>query len=88
MRPPGDEVKIGEGQDCLNPSAAAMVHPERAAQLRARPRCLSGFASGMGVDWRCFQIRHERSARLRRRQALGFDHYGFRAFDMPTLFGD
>ena len=66
------EIRFGEGEDWLEILGCGMVHPERAAQLRARPGGVSGLCLGHGDrPHRHAEIRHARSARLLRgRRAL------------------
>ena len=61
------EIRFGEGEDWLEILGCGMVHPERAAQLRARPRRVPGLCLGHGDrPHRHAEIRHERPARLLR----------------------
>ena len=84
----GDEVKIGEGKDWLEILGCGMVHPNVLRNCGLDPDVYQGFAWGMGID-RLAMLKYGMND-LRAffdADKRWLDHYGFRAFDMPTLFG-
>jgi phenylalanyl-tRNA synthetase alpha chain len=84
----GAEVKIGEGQDWLEILGCGMVHPNVLRNCGLDPDVYQGFAWGMGID-RLAMLKYGMND-LRAffdADKRWLDHYGFRAFDMPTLFG-
>ncbi|MBI4920917.1 MAG: phenylalanine--tRNA ligase subunit alpha [Devosia nanyangense] len=84
----GSEVKIGEGSDWLEILGCGMVHPNVLRNCGLDPEVYQGFAWGMGID-RLAMLKYGMPD-LRAffdADKRWLDHYGFRAFDMPTLFG-
>ena len=84
----GPEVKIGEGSDWLEILGCGMVHPNVLRNCGLDPDVYQGFAWGMGID-RLAMLKYGMND-LRAffdGDKRWLDHYGFRAFDMPTLFG-
>ncbi len=84
----GPEVKIGEGSDWLEILGCGMVHPNVLRNCGLDPDVYQGFAWGMGID-RIAMLKYGMND-LRAffdADKRWLDHYGFRAFDMPTLFG-
>ena len=84
----GAEVKIGEGSDWLEILGCGMVHPNVLRNCGLDPDIHQGFAWGMGID-RLAMLKYGMND-LRAffdADKRWLDHYGFRAFDMPTLFG-
>ncbi len=84
----GPEIKIGEGQDWLEILGCGMVHPNVLRNCGLDPDVYQGFAWGIGID-RIAMLKYGMSD-LRAffdADKRWLDHYGFRAFDMPTLFG-
>ena len=84
----GAEVKIGEGNDWLEILGCGMVHPNVLRNCGLDPDVYQGFAWGMGID-RLAMLKYGMND-LRAffdADKRWLDHYGFRAFDMPTLFG-
>ncbi|MBN9305001.1 MAG: phenylalanine--tRNA ligase subunit alpha [Devosia sp. 67-54] len=84
----GPEVKIGEGSDWLEILGCGMVHPNVLRNCGLDPDVYQGFAWGMGID-RLAMLKYGMND-LRAffdADKRWLDHYGFRAFDMPTLFG-
>ena len=84
----GNEVKIGEGNDWLEILGCGMVHPNVIANAGLDPDVYQGFAWGMGID-RIAMLKYGMPD-LRAffdADKRWLDHYGFRPFDLPTLFG-
>ena len=84
----GPEVKIGEGSDWLEILGCGMVHANVLRNCGLDPDIYQGFAWGMGID-RLAMLKYGMND-LRAffdADKRWLDHYGFRAFDMPTLFG-
>ncbi len=84
----GAEVKIGAGTDWLEILGCGMVHPNVLRNCGLDPDVYQGFAWGMGID-RLAMLKYGMSD-LRAffdADARWLDHYGFKPFDMPTLFG-
>ena len=84
----GAEVKIGEGSDWLEILGCGMVHPNVLRNCGLDPDVYQGFAWGIGID-RLAMLKYGMND-LRAffdGDKRWLDHYGFRAFDMPTLFG-
>ncbi len=84
----GAEVKIGEGSDWLEILGCGMVHPNVLRNCGLDPDVYQGFAWGMGID-RLAMLKYGMND-LRAffdADKRWLDHYGFKAFDMPTLFG-
>jgi phenylalanyl-tRNA synthetase alpha chain len=84
----GAEVKIGEGSDWLEILGCGMVHPNVLRNCGLDPDVYQGFAWGMGID-RLAMLKYGMND-LRAffdGDKRWLDHYGFKAFDMPTLFG-
>jgi phenylalanyl-tRNA synthetase alpha chain len=84
----GAEVKIGEGSDWLEILGCGMVHPNVLRNCGLDPDVHQGFAWGMGID-RLAMLKYGMND-LRAffdGDKRWLDHYGFKAFDMPTLFG-
>ena len=84
----GNEVRIGEGSDWLEILGCGMVHPNVIANAGLDPDVYQGFAWGMGID-RLAMLKYgmpDLRAFFDADQRW-LDHYGFRPFDLPTLFG-
>jgi phenylalanyl-tRNA synthetase alpha chain len=84
----GNEVKIGQGTDWLEILGCGMVHPNVLRNCRLDPDVYQGFAWGMGID-RLAMLKYGMPD-LRAffdSDKRWLDHYGFRAWDVPTLFG-
>jgi phenylalanyl-tRNA synthetase alpha chain len=84
----GSEVKIGEGKDWLEILGCGMVHPNVLRNCGLDPDVYQGFAWGIGID-RLAMLKYGMND-LRAffdADKRWLDHYGFKAFDMPTLFG-
>jgi phenylalanyl-tRNA synthetase alpha chain len=84
----GNEVKIGEGSDWLEILGCGMVHPNVLRNCGLDPDVYQGFAWGMGID-RLAMLKYGMPD-LRAffdGDKRWLDHYGFRAWDIPTLFG-
>jgi phenylalanyl-tRNA synthetase alpha chain len=84
----GSEVKIGEGSDWLEILGCGMVHPNVLRNCGLDPDIYQGFAWGMGID-RIAMLKYGMND-LRQffdADKRWLDHYGFRPFDLPTLFG-
>jgi len=84
----GPEIRIGEGQDWLEILGCGMVHPNVLRNCGLDPDVYQGFAWGMGID-RLAMLKYGMND-LRAffdADKRWLDHYGFRAFDLPTLFG-
>jgi phenylalanyl-tRNA synthetase alpha chain len=84
----GPEVKIGEGSDWLEILGCGMVHPNVLRNCGLDPDVYQGFAWGMGID-RLAMLKYGMND-LRAffdADKRWLDHYGFKPFDMPTLFG-
>ena len=84
----GAEVKIGQGSDWLEILGCGMVHANVLRNCGLDPDVYQGFAWGMGID-RIAMLKYGMND-LRAffdADKRWLDHYGFRAFDMPTLFG-
>ena len=84
----GRELRIGEGSDWLEILGCGMVHPNVLKNVGLDPDEWQGFAFGMGID-RIAMLKYgipdlraffESDLRWLR-------HYGFAAFDVPTLAG-
>ena len=84
----GAELKIGEGDDWLEILGSGMVHPNVLRAGGIDPDRYQGFAFGMGIDriamlkYGIPDLRAYFDADLR-----WLRHYGFRALDLPTLYG-
>ncbi len=84
----GPEIKIGEGTDWLEILGCGMVHPNVLRNCGLDPDVYQGFAWGMGID-RIAMLKYGMND-LRAffdGDTRWLDHYGFRAWDVPTLFG-
>ncbi|HQZ13018.1 MAG TPA: phenylalanine--tRNA ligase subunit alpha [Devosia sp.] len=84
----GAEVKIGEGSDWLEILGCGMVHPNVLRNCGLDPDVYQGFAWGMGID-RLAMLKYGMND-LRAffdGDKRWLDHYGFKAWDVPTLFG-
>ena len=84
----GNEVKIGQGNDWLEILGCGMVHPTVIRAGGLDPDVYQGFAWGMGID-RIAMLKYGMPD-LRAffdADKRWLDHYGFRPFDLPTLFG-
>jgi phenylalanyl-tRNA synthetase alpha chain len=84
----GGEVKIGQGSDWLEILGCGMVHPNVLRNCGLDPDVYQGFAWGMGID-RLAMLKYGMPD-LRAffdSDKRWLDHYGFRAWDVPTLFG-
>ncbi|WP_332719111.1 phenylalanine--tRNA ligase subunit alpha [Pelagibacterium mangrovi] len=84
----GNEVKIGQGNDWLEILGCGMVHPNVIRNAGLDPDVYQGFAWGMGID-RIAMLKYgmpDLRAFFDADQRW-LDHYGFRPFDAPTLFG-
>ncbi|EYS90882.1 phenylalanyl-tRNA synthetase alpha chain [Bartonella bacilliformis str. Heidi Mejia] len=83
----GSEVKFGKGHDWLEILGCGMVHPQVLKNVGFDPDEYQGFAWGMGIDriamlkYGMPDLRAFFDADLR-----WLDHYGFRCFDISTLF--
>ena len=84
----GPEVKIGEGSDWLEILGCGMVHPNVLRNVGLDPDVYQGFAWGMGID-RIAMLKYGMNdlREFFNADKRWLDHYGFRAFDIPTLFG-
>jgi phenylalanyl-tRNA synthetase alpha chain len=84
----GRELKIGEGDDWLEILGCGMVHPNVLENVGLDPDEWQGFAFGMGIDriamlkYGIPDLRAFFDSDLR-----WLRHYGFAAFDVPTLAG-
>ena len=84
----GGELKIGQGDDWLEILGSGMVHPNVLRAGGIDPDRYQGFAFGMGIDriamlkYGIPDLRAFFDADLR-----WLRHYGFRALDLPTLYG-
>ncbi len=84
----GNEIRIGEGDDWLEILGCGMVHPQVLRNVGLDPDEYQGFAFGMGIDriamlkYGIPDLRAFFDADLR-----WLRHYGFRAFDVPSLHG-
>lgn len=82
------ELKIGEGDDWLEILGSGMVHPNVLRNGGIDPDKYQGFAFGMGIDrvamlkYGIPDLRSFFDSDLR-----WLRHYGFRALDVPTLYG-
>lgn len=84
----GNEVRIGQGEDWLEILGCGMVHPNVVRAGGLDPDVYQGFAWGMGID-RIAMLKYGMPD-LRAffdADKRWIDHYGFRPFDLPTLFG-
>jgi phenylalanyl-tRNA synthetase alpha chain len=84
----GNDVKIGQGSDWLEILGSGMVHPNVIRNCGLDPDVYQGFAWGMGID-RLAMLKYGMPD-LRAffdADKRWLDHYGFRAWDVPTLFG-
>ena len=84
----GNEVKIGEGSDWLEILGCGMVHPNVLRNCGLDPDVYQGFAWGMGID-RLAMLKYGMPD-LRAffdGDKRWLDHYGFKAWEVPTLFG-
>ena len=83
-----DQIRIGEGEDWLEILGCGMVHPSVLQHVGLDPDEYQGFAWGMGIDriamlkYGIPDLRAFFEADLR-----WLRHYGFSAFDAPTLGG-
>src|SRR5688500_17655208 len=83
-----NEVRFGEGNDWMEILGCGMVHPNVLRNCGLDPDAVQGFAWGLGID-RIAMLKYGMPD-LRPffdADKRWLDHYGFRAFDMPTLFG-
>lgn len=84
----GNEIRIGEGDGWLEILGCGMVHPRVLRNVDLDPDIYQGFAFGMGIDriamlkYGIPDLRAFFDADLR-----WLRHYGFRAFDVPSLHG-
>lgn len=82
------ELKIGEGHDWLEILGSGMVHPNVLRNGGIDPDRYQGFAFGLGIDrvamlkYGIPDLRGFFDTDLR-----WLRHYGFRALDVPTLYG-
>ena len=84
----GNEIRIGEGRDWLEILGSGMVHPNVIRNCGLDPHIYQGFAWGMGID-RLAMLKYgmpDLRAFFDADQRW-LDHYGFKAWDVPTLFG-
>ena len=84
----GNEVRFGEGDDWLEILGCGMVHPNVIRSGGLDPDRYQGFAWGMGID-RIAMLKYgmpDLRAFFDADQRW-LDHYGFKAWDVPTLFG-
>ena len=82
------EIRFGEGEDWLEILGCGMVHPNVIRNCGLDPDVYQGFAWGMGID-RIAMLKYGMPD-LRAffdGDKRWLDHYGFRAWDVPTLFG-
>jgi phenylalanyl-tRNA synthetase alpha chain len=84
----GGEVRIGEGSDWLEILGSGMVHPNVIRNCGLDPDEYQGFAWGMGID-RLAMLKYGMPDL---RDFFGsdkrwLDHYGFKSYELPTLFG-
>jgi len=83
----GGEIRFGEGEDWLEILGCGMVHPNVLRNCGLDPEIYQGFAWGIGID-RIAMLKYGMPD-LRaffEADARWLKHYGFRPFDMPTLF--
>ncbi|MBC6441222.1 MAG: phenylalanine--tRNA ligase subunit alpha [Rhodospirillales bacterium] len=84
----GGELKIGAGDEWLEILGSGMVHPNVLRNGGIDPDRYQGFAFGLGIDrvamlkYGIPDLRSFFDADLR-----WLRHYGFRALDVPTLYG-
>jgi phenylalanyl-tRNA synthetase alpha chain len=84
----GSEIRIGGGDDWLEILGCGMVHPKVLQNCGLDPEKWQGFAFGVGIDRLAMlkygmpDLRAFFEADLR-----WLRHYGFSAFDLPTLAG-
>ncbi len=84
----GGELRIGKGDDWLEVLGCGMVHPKVLEAVGVDPEQWQGFAFGMGIDriamlkYGIPDLRAFFDADLR-----WLRHYGFMAFDVPSLAG-
>ncbi|HEV7277734.1 MAG TPA: phenylalanine--tRNA ligase subunit alpha [Devosiaceae bacterium] len=84
----GNEVRIGQGSDWMEILGSGMVHPNVIRNCGLDPDIYQGFAWGMGID-RLAMLKYgmpDLRAFFDADQRW-LDHYGFKAWDVPTLFG-
>jgi phenylalanyl-tRNA synthetase alpha chain len=84
----GNDIRIGTGSDWLEILGSGMVHPNVLRNCGLDPDIYQGFAWGMGID-RLAMLKYGMPD-LRAffdADKRWLDHYGFRAWDIPTLFG-
>jgi phenylalanyl-tRNA synthetase alpha chain len=84
----GNEVRIGQGSDWMEILGSGMVHPNVIRNCGLDPDVYQGFAWGMGID-RLAMLKYGMPD-LRAffdADKRWLDHYGFKAWDIPTLFG-
>jgi len=84
----GAETRIGTGSDWLEILGCGMVHANVLRNCGLDPDVYQGFAWGMGID-RLAMLKYGMND-LRQffdADKRWLDHYGFKPFDMPTLFG-
>ena len=84
----GNELRIGEGDDWMEILGCGMVHPRVLEHVGYDPKKYQGFAFGVGIDRLAMlkygmpDLRAFFAADMR-----WLKHYGFSAFDVPTLAG-
>jgi len=84
----GGRIKFGEGNDWLEIAGAGMVHPRVLEMCGLDPARYQGYAFGMGLDRLAMlkygipDLRPFFESDLR-----WLKHYGFAAFDVPTVEG-
>ena len=84
----GGKLTLGQGNSWLEILGSGMVHPNVLRNCGLDPDVYQGFAWGMGID-RLAMLKYGMPDL---RDFFGsdkrwLDHYGFRAWDVPTLFG-
>jgi phenylalanyl-tRNA synthetase alpha chain len=83
----GGEIRFGEGEDWLEILGCGMVHANVLRNCGLDPEIYQGFAWGIGID-RIAMLKYGMPD-LRaffEADVRWLKHYGFRPFDMPTLF--
>jgi len=84
----GGALKVGEGDDWLEILGCGMVHPRVLKACNLDPQRYQGFAFGCGID-RLAMLKYGMTD-LRpffEGDQRWLSHYGFSAFDIPTLAG-
>lgn len=84
----GGTLKVGDGDDWLEILGCGMIHPRVLEACNLDPKRYQGFAFGCGID-RLAMLKYGMTD-LRPffdGDQRWLSHYGFSAFDMPTLSG-